>query len=110
MGEGYREKRGTRCMRLRALLADGLWHSHAEMTVAGGARFGARRLEVENGHDGGAPWLIEHRIVRGDDTVTEYRLVGPNPHPRPESTAKVRRCCPTCGRRVQPHVSSGVTP
>ncbi len=48
--------RDTACARLRALLADGAWHSALELVEAGGLRFGGRLHEIRRGLDG-APAL-----------------------------------------------------
>jgi hypothetical protein len=97
--KGWKASAPTRCQRLRALLASGEWRSHAEMTQAGGARFGARVLELRRGADGGPPLAIESRTVGDDDRRTEYRCAGEGPawEAPPEC---VRPKCPACGQRV----------
>lgn len=47
--------RETACARLRALLADGAWHSALELVEAGGLRYGGRLHEIRRGLDGGPP-------------------------------------------------------
>jgi hypothetical protein len=97
--KGWKAAAPTRCERLRALLASGQWRSHAEMTAAGGARFGARLLELRRGQDGGTPLEVESRIVGDDDRRVEYRLVGEAPaYVAPP--ACVRPQCPACGQPV----------
>jgi hypothetical protein len=44
--------RGTACARLRALLADGAWHSALELVEVGGLRYGGRLHELRRGADG----------------------------------------------------------
>lgn len=63
------------CARLRALLADGEWKTQQQLTKAGGARFGARLLELRTGEDGGPALLIEKKSVNGD-VVYVYRCAG----------------------------------
>jgi hypothetical protein len=66
--------RETASARLRALLADGQWHSALELVDAGGLRYGARLLEIRRGLDG-APALDvqgEAHEYRGR-TVWRYR-------------------------------------
>jgi hypothetical protein len=48
--------RDTACARLRALLADGGWHSALELVDVGGLRYGGRLHEIRRGLDG-APAL-----------------------------------------------------
>lgn len=71
----WRQRAPTACARLRHLLSDRQWHSHAELTKVGGSRFGARLLELRTGEDGAAPLLIEKRAV-GGDVVFHYRCAG----------------------------------
>lgn len=41
--------RSTACARLRALLADGRWHSALELVDHGGLRYGGRLYEIDTG-------------------------------------------------------------
>lgn len=50
--------RETACARLRALLADGAWHSALELVEAGGLRYGGRLHEIRRGQDGGPPLTV----------------------------------------------------
>lgn len=84
----WREKAPTRCARLRSLLEDSAWHPYGELVAAGGARFGARLLELKTGEDGGEPLAIQGRC--GDDGVWWYRSRGPAERPhQPKSSAGV---------------------
>lgn len=77
------------CEALRRLLEDGQWHTHRELTRVGGARFGARLLELRAGEDGGEPLAIEKRSVAGD-VGWEYRSAGPAERPHePRSVAVI---------------------
>jgi hypothetical protein len=51
--------RGTACARLRALLADGAWHSALELVQVGGLRYGGRLYEIRRGDDGSPPLDVE---------------------------------------------------
>lgn len=102
--KGFRAKAPTRCARLRQLLGDWRWHTHAELTAAGGARFGARLEEIRNGWDGGRPILIDVRVIGGDDTRTEYRFENVNTKPKPRPAKKTKNLpgpCPTCGHLAE---------
>lgn len=97
--KGWKASAPTRCQRLRALLASGEWRSHAEMTQAGGARFGARLLELRRGSDGGTPLEVESRILGDDNRRVEYRLIGEAPaYVAPPPC--VRPKCAACGQDV----------
>lgn len=103
--KGWKAAAPTRCQRLRALLASGEWKSHAEMTAAGGARFGARVLELRRGADGLPPLAIETRMAGDDDRATEYRCTGEGPaYEAPP--ACVRPKCAACGQEMPAEVES----
>jgi hypothetical protein len=103
--KGWKAAAPTRCQRLRELLADRAWHSHAEMTQVGGARFGARLLEMRRGQDGGTPWDVEVRSAEDDDRRTEYRLKG-EAAPYVAPPACVRPKCQACGQEMPAEVES----
>ena len=66
------EKPLTHAQRLRALLADGRWHSSSALVDAGvGYRYGAVVLVVRRGEDGQPPLEIETRRV--SSSRYEYR-------------------------------------
>lgn len=69
-GAGWEAKAPTRRDALRALLADGLWHSMAELRTVAGWRYGARLLELRK-----AGLTVEKRTVGGDSSCWEYRAV-----------------------------------
>ena len=75
MGEGgfmMAQRRPTHSQRLRALLADGLWHSSAALVRAGcGFRYGSVVERVRKGRDGEPPLAIEARQVSA--SRWEYR-------------------------------------
>lgn len=67
------ERKLTHAQRLRALLADGCWHSSSALVRAGcGYRYGAVIQRVRRGMDGEPPMDIETRQVSA--ARFEYRL------------------------------------
>ncbi|MFY3742451.1 hypothetical protein ACOQFB_00965 [Anaeromyxobacter sp. Red801] len=71
------------CARLRALLADGAWHSALELVEAGGLRFGARLFELRRGQDGGPPLDVEGEARdAGGRSRWFYRRAAPGREPR----------------------------
>lgn len=73
-GEHVRATRPTNCSRLRALLADGNWHTMGALRDAAGWRYGGRLHDLKTGRDGGP--LLEHETHRDDDGLVWYRAKG----------------------------------
>lgn len=66
--------RGSACARLRALLADGRWHSALELVDAGGLRYGGRLHEIRRGLDGEPALDVEAEArEHGRRQVWHYR-------------------------------------
>lgn len=102
--KGWREKAPSNAAKLRALLADGQWHDMAELQAVAGYRYGARKLEIERGQDGGPPLLIEKEPVDGDSSHWRYRAAGPAPaYVAPPEC--VRPKCQACGQEVPAEVT-----
>lgn len=66
------DRKPTHAQRLRALLADGCWHSSSALVRAGcGYRYGAVIARVRHGEDGLPPLDVETRRVSA--SRFEYR-------------------------------------
>jgi hypothetical protein len=61
---------------LQRLLADGKWHHMSELQKVGGARYGARLLELRELTQG---LKHEHRAINGSDNEFEYRALFEGP-------------------------------
>lgn len=59
---------------LYTLLADGAWHNHHELAMAGGVRYSARVLELKR-----IGYVIESEDTSGGEQGKRYRLASTTP-------------------------------